>query len=106
MSEHQNLGFIGAGNMATALIKGLIESGVYDRQHLSVADKDKDALERGSGNFGVKCHASNLALTSDSSIIVLAIKPQNMREVLEEIKGEIRDDHLIISIAAGIPLRM
>jgi pyrroline-5-carboxylate reductase len=38
--------------------------------------------------------------------VVLAVKPQNMREVLEEVKGEIEDDHLIISIAAGIPLKM
>ncbi|MBC8418866.1 MAG: pyrroline-5-carboxylate reductase [Pseudomonadota bacterium] len=106
MSGNQNLGFIGAGNMATALVKGLIESGVYDRQHLLAADKDKEALKRVSGNFGIKCHESNLQVTSESAIVVLSVKPQNMREVLEEIKGEIRDDHLIISIAAGIPLRM
>lgn len=106
MSENQHLGFIGAGNMASALIKGLIESGVYDRQHLSAADKDKEALERVSGNFAVKCHTSNLDLATESSIIVLAVKPQNMREALEEMKAAIRDDHLIISIAAGIPLRM
>jgi len=106
MSENQHLGFIGAGNMATALIKGLIESGVYDREHLSAADKDEDALKRVSGSFDVKCHASNLKVTSESSIVVLAVKPQNMREVLDEMKGAIGDDHLIISIAAGIPLRM
>ena len=54
MSENQHLGFIGSGNMATALIKGLIESGVYDREHLLAADKDEDALKRVSGSFGVK----------------------------------------------------
>jgi pyrroline-5-carboxylate reductase len=106
MSENQHLGFIGAGNMATALIKGLIESGVYDREHLSAADKDEGALKRVSGNFGVKCDSSNLKVTSQSSIVVLAVKPQNMREALEEMKDAIGDHHLIISIAAGIPLRM
>ena len=106
MSENQHLGFIGAGNMATALIKGLIESGVYERQHLSAADKDEDALKKVSGSFGVKCYESNLKVTSESSIVVLAVKPQNMREALEEMKEAIGDHHLIISIAAGIPLRM
>ena len=106
MSGKQILGFIGAGNMATALIKGLIESGVYDREHLLAADKDEDALKRVSGSFGVKCYASNSKITAGSSIVVLAVKPQNMREALEEMKGAIGDHHLIISIAAGIPLRM
>ncbi len=106
MSENQHLGFIGAGNMATALIKGLIESGVYEREHLLAADKDEGALKRVSGGFGVKCYESNLKVTLESSIVVLAVKPQNMREVLEEMKGAIGDHHLIISIAAGIPLRM
>jgi len=106
MSENQRLGFIGAGNMATALIKGLIESDVYGREDLLAADKDEEALKRVSGSFGVKCHASNLKVTAESSIVVLAVKPQNMREALEEMKGAIGDHHLIISIAAGIPLRM
>jgi len=106
MSEKQILGFIGAGNMATALIKGLIESGVYKRKDLLAADKDENALKRISGEFGVTCPSSNGDLTSQCSTVLLAVKPQNMREALEEIKGEIRDDHLIISIAAGIPLRM
>ena len=106
MSKNQHLGFIGAGNMATALIKGLIESGVYDREHLLAADKDEDALKKVSGSFGVKCYSSNLKVTSESSIVVLSVKPQNMREALEEMKGAIGDHHLIISIAAGIPLRM
>ncbi len=106
MLENQQLGFIGAGNMATALIKGLIESGVYDRKHLLAADKNEDALKRVSDNFGVKCYASNLDVTSQSSIVMLAVKPQNMREALEEMKAAIGDHHLIISIAAGIPLRM
>jgi pyrroline-5-carboxylate reductase len=106
MSENQKLGFIGAGNMATALIKGLIESGVYDREYLLAADTNDDALKRMSGTFGVTCDASNLNVTSQSSTVVLAVKPQNMREALEGMKDAISDHHLIISIAAGIPLRM
>ncbi|MCF8144967.1 MAG: pyrroline-5-carboxylate reductase [Deltaproteobacteria bacterium] len=106
MSDHQTLGFIGAGNMATALIKGLIESGVYDRDHLLAADKDEKALERISADFGITCHPSNLRVTSESAIVVLSVKPQHMQAALKEMKGAIIDQHLLISIAAGIPLRM
>lgn len=106
MSKDQHLGFIGAGNMATALIKGLIESGVYDQRNLLAADKDPDALKRISAAFGVACHPSNIKVASESSIVVIAVKPQNMEEALDEMKEAIADGHLIISIAAGIPLRM
>jgi pyrroline-5-carboxylate reductase len=106
MSTHPYLGFIGAGNMASALIKGLLESGVYDREHILAADKDENALKRVSAGFGVKCHPSNRKVASESFIVVLAVKPQHIQEALEEMKEAITDHHLIISIAAGIPLRM
>lgn len=106
MSGEIHIGFIGAGNMATALIKGLVQSGVYDREHLMAADRDEQALKRVSESFGIRCLSSNLRLTEESAMIILAVKPQNMREVLEEIKDGIGDHHLLISIAAGIPLRM
>lgn len=106
MAEKPKTGFIGAGNMATAMIKGLIQSGVYDRGQLFASDKEAEALKSISTQFGLACHASNSELVRRCSIVVLSIKPQNMRDVLEEIKGDIRDDHLIISIAAGITLSM
>jgi len=105
MSTNPYLGFIGAGNMASALIKGLIESGVYDRERLMAADKDPEAMKRISALFGVTCYPSNLKVTSESSILVLSVKPQHMQEALEEMREAITDRHLIISIAAGIPLR-
>jgi pyrroline-5-carboxylate reductase len=105
MSTEQCLGFIGAGNMASALIKGLIESGVYDRERLLAADKDENALKRVSDGFGVKCHPSNLKVVSESLIVVLAVKPQHIQEALAEMKEAITVRHLLISIAAGIPLR-
>jgi pyrroline-5-carboxylate reductase len=106
MSTDQCLGFIGAGNMASALIKGLLESNVYDREHLLAADKDENALKRMSDSLGVTSYPSNLKVASECSIVVLAVKPQQMQEALEEMKEAITDRHLIISIAAGIPLRM
>ena len=104
MDENAKTGFIGAGNMATALIKGLIHSGTYRKDKLLASDKEKGVLDAMASQFGITCTLSNRELVRDCSIIVLSVKPQNMRDVLEEMKGEIRNDHLIISIAAGIPL--
>lgn len=103
---NEKLGFIGAGNMSTALIKGLTGSGVYGREQLVVSDINKKALEEIFLRFGVKSLSSNRKLVHESNIVVLSVKPQILKEVLEEIKGDLRDDHLIISIAAGIPLKM
>ncbi|MDY7037957.1 MAG: NAD(P)-binding domain-containing protein, partial [Thermodesulfobacteriota bacterium] len=105
-TKKDKLGFIGAGNMATALIKGLIQSGLYDKDHLIASDSEKMALEKISGQFGVRPYASNAELARKSSTLIFSVKPQSIREVLEDIKDEIRDDHLVISIAAGIPLKI
>ena len=102
----ERLGFIGSGNMGTALVKGLIESGLYQSDQLLASDNDKEKLGKISGQFGLRGYSSNKDLVRECTIIVLAVKPQTIREVLEGIRDEIRDEHLIISIAAGIPLKM
>ena len=106
MTEKGKTGFIGAGNMATAIIKGLTESGVYGKGELGASDKDSSKLRIMTGQFNVDSYGSNRDLVRQCSTVVLSIKPQNMKEVLEEVKEGIRADHLIISIAAGIPLKM
>jgi pyrroline-5-carboxylate reductase len=105
-TSNERIGFIGSGNMATALVKGLIESKVYKKDRLSASDKDATALNRLSEQFGIKSFSQNTELVRNCDIVVLSVKPQNMRDVLNEIKEEVRDDHLFISIAAGIPLRL
>ena len=105
VEDNQKLGFIGAGNMATALIKGIIQSGICRQDQLMVSDKDEKALKRVHDVFGLECYPSNEVVVRECSTVVLCVKPQNMQEVLEGVKDRIRDDHLFISIAAGIPLK-
>lgn len=105
-ATNKNIGFIGAGNMATALIKGLVQSGTYNSGQLLASDNNKKALEKISDLFGLKCSPSNRTLVKESAIVVLSVKPQIMGKVLEEVKDDIREDNLFISIAAGIPLKM
>lgn len=101
-----NIGFIGAGNMATALVKGLVESGLYDPKDVLASDVSREQLKKISGGFGIRTLQDNNDLVRESSIVLLAVKPQSMGEVLEEIREGVREDHLVISIAAGIPLKM
>ena len=100
------LGFIGAGNMATAMVKGLIMSRLYTPDRLLASDPDESKIKAITGSFGLKGGSDNRALVRDSSIIILAVKPQVIREVLDGVKEEIRKDHLVISIAAGIPIQI
>ncbi len=97
-----NLGFIGGGQMAAALIKGLIAKGVFSRDQILASDpsgKRRDYLEE---NFGIKTFSGNKEVIANSDYILLAVKPQVMSIVLEDISPAIKKEHLIISIAAGI----
>lgn len=105
-TQSTNLGFIGAGNMATALIKGLVSSGLYDPERVIISDIDEAKVKALSDQFGVKGLPENRALVRECGMIVLAVKPQNMRDVLEGIKEDVSEEHLLVSIAAGIPLKM
>ncbi len=106
MSARIELGFIGAGNMAGALIKGLLTSGVYGRESLIVFDRNEAVLKERAGVHAIRAGGSNREVVRESPVVVLSVKPQNMQEVLEEISPDVRNDHLLISIAAGIPLRV
>jgi pyrroline-5-carboxylate reductase len=103
MKTNENrVGFIGAGNMAGALIKGIIASGLYSCNRIFASDSDPEKLKALNNNYQVKGVSSNGEICSQCNIIVLSVKPQVMKTVLTEIKGAVTKDHTVISIAAGI----
>lgn len=96
------LAFIGAGNMATALISGLRARGVGGA-HIVAADPNSEALRRLSEQFGV-LQADNAGAVRDASVVVLAIKPQLMRAAALQLAPHLKHSRpLVISVAAGIP---
>ncbi len=95
------IGFIGGGNMAEALIQGITSKGTRDVMVSEPRDERRRHLE---SRYGVRSTVSNREVVSSCELIVLAVKPQNMADVLEEIGGAVSDDHTVVSIAAGIPL--
>lgn len=96
------IGFIGAGNMAGALIKGIISAEVFSARDVLVYDIVQERLSQLSEQFGVEVAVSSTKLVEIADIIVLSVKPQNFTEVLEGIKGRVGKEKLVISIAAGV----
>ena len=99
----RRLGFLGAGNMSGGLVKGLIQAGVTP-ERVSVSDVSEDRRQELHEWYGVAATADNGALVRGCDVVVLAVKPQILGNVLGEIAGDVRADQLVVSIAAGIPI--
>jgi len=96
------IGFVGGGNMAEALIKGIVTAEIYAPQDVLVSDIRAERLGFLADRYGVITAASNSELASKVETIVLSVKPQIMIEVLDGIKDAITPGALVVSIAAGI----
>ncbi|MFZ2539082.1 MAG: pyrroline-5-carboxylate reductase [Oscillospiraceae bacterium] len=93
------VGFIGAGNMATAIIGGIFKANICDAMFAFDLDENKlDNLKK----YGVIAQSSSNELAKKVNYLLLAVKPQHIKAVLENIKADIKQDTVIISIAAGI----
>ena len=99
------IGFIGGGKMATAIIKGIINSKWCEPNNIFVSDKNEEALNSLKENYHVSTTIDNLEVVKNSNIILLAVKPFVLRDVLNEIKDFVQKDTLILSIAAGISIK-
>ena len=100
----ETIGFIGAGNMATALISGLINSD-QSASKIIASSPEQEHLEKLSKDFGIKTTNNNLDIVDIADIVILAVKPNIVQAVIDEIKGVVTDkDILIISIAAGVKI--
>ena len=95
------IGFIGGGNMAEAMIKGMTSKGMKD---IRVSEPREERRRELTMAYGVETTSSNGEVVSASDIIILAVKPQNMEAVLCEIASLITEEKTVVSIAAGITL--
>lgn len=95
------IGFIGCGNMATAIMKGLISKKIYAPQDIIASDASKAAADKLSAGLGVVTSTDNIKTVLESAVIVLAVKPQYYETVIEEIKDVIKEEQIVITIAPG-----
>ncbi|MEJ2685541.1 MAG: pyrroline-5-carboxylate reductase [Candidatus Sulfobium sp.] len=94
-------GFIGGGNMAEALIKGMTSQKMKDIFVAEPREEKRLQLER---TYGIRTTGSNREVVSACDLIILAVKPQNMEGVLDEISEVVTEEKTVVSIAAGITL--
>jgi pyrroline-5-carboxylate reductase len=98
-----SIGFIGAGNMAEALIRGLLETGVCSPQTLFASEVNPIRRAWFMQNYGLQVSADTQKLVASCSVLVLAVKPQQVPEVMAALAGRLDPQrHTLVSIAAGI----
>ena len=98
------IGFIGSGNIAEALIKGVLAAGLYSPDEVCASDISSERLNYIAGEYKICTENSNSSLAARSRIVILSVKPHYIADVLDEIKGSITNDTIVISIAAGITI--
>jgi len=101
----ETIGFIGGGNMAEALIKGIIAAKLYEPRNIFVSDIKADRLEYLKQQYKIKTFLDNKALAETTDIIVLSVEPQQLAVALDDIKNNFNKAALFISIAAGKKIR-
>jgi pyrroline-5-carboxylate reductase len=104
MSVKLTIGFLGAGKMATALAKGFIRAGLVSAKQVMGSDPVPAALASFGQQTGAKTSPSNAAVVKFAGVLVLAVKPDQVGGVLADIRDQFTGKHLLISIAAGMPL--
>jgi len=96
-------GFIGAGNMAEALLRGIFASGLLDPAQCFLTNKSNDErLARLSRAWDLRTTRDKARLLAESDVVILAVKPHDMPTVLEEIAPHVGPRHLIVSVVAGV----
>jgi pyrroline-5-carboxylate reductase len=98
----QTIGFVGSGNMAEALIKGILATKTIKPHNILISDIRPERLAELSARYDIGIAHDNADLVARCSVVVLAVKPQVMPDVLKELAGKLTADELVISIVAGI----
>lgn len=101
----KRIGFIGAGNMGAALLRGVVRSGLAAPDKISIFDVDKGKTDQISRETRVCISSGNRELVDKSDIIVLAVKPNYVKQVLEECRDCFNGTKVLVSIAVGVSLQ-
>ena len=102
MLSGKRIAVVGAGNMAEALIKGLVASGQVRPTDLIASGRRPERVGRVAQKYGIAAAPDNNACVAEAAIVILAVKPQVMNPVLDAMAAHVPHDALIVSVAAGV----
>jgi len=106
MSVDHTIAFVGAGNMASALIRGLVGTATVRAEMITASDPVQARVSALAEEVGIRATADNAEAVRNANIVVLATKPQVFAQLLPAIAASLLPDSLVVSIAAGIPTTM
>lgn len=95
------LAFIGGGTMAEAIIGGVLSKGVVSREDISVGEYLEERCDVLKDRYGIFATTNNASAIENGHLVVLSVKPQNLPEVLAQLKGKLRGEQAVLSIVAG-----
>lgn len=102
-SFEKTIGFIGSGNMAQAIIRGMLARELVRKEQVWVSDASTEQVEKTRSALGVNAAEDNRDLVRKADVIIIATKPHHVVGVMEEVRAELdRDRHLLVSICAGV----
>ena len=104
MLKNKQVGFVGTGNMGEALMKGLLNRQLCLPDQISCSDVRADRLKAIAEAYGVKTTTSNNEVVKKSDVIILAVKPQILKQVVGDMAPQVDSSKLLISIAAGVAM--
>ncbi len=104
MIPEQTIAFLGAGNMAEALMRGLLQTGNISPSRIIATARRGERTQELAAKYGVQTHGDNLAACRDADVVMLCVKPQAMDKLLVQIAPAIDSTKLVISVAAGVPI--
>ena len=105
MIQNPKIAFLGAGNMAEALVAGIVKGKLSEPEFLLATDISPTRLEVLKDRYQIKVGDKNLDAVLWANVIILCVKPQVIKEVLTEIQSGISEKQLVISVAAGVPIK-
>ena len=95
------IGIIGLGNMASAMIGGILKEGIAAPQDITGSAKTEKTAEKKAAEFGMETCTDNRRVAEQADVLVLAVKPRFFPEVIAEIRDVLREGTLVVSVAAG-----
>lgn len=102
--KSQKIGFLGAGNLAQAIMRAFIDSGLIKSENIFISGRTERKLTKVADEFGVNAVGTNEELIDKSTMVFIGVKPQDLYQAIEPIASSFHDGHVVISLAAGITL--